>query len=166
MSIVVLMRHAAAENAAGVRDFERPLSRRGSTDARGIGRWLARMLPDLGGVACSSALRARETAGLVLAAYEPPPAMTLYDALYLADPPLLLDALGGLPHRPWLIVGHNPGLEEVLQQLVSRAAPGPHGLSPGALFVLQFAGAADRARRGAATVLHSMDPARLPAEFV
>src|SRR5437868_12167430 len=80
-----LLRHAKSSRDDG-EDRERRLSRRGRDDARAVGRALPQALGALDLVLCSSALRTRKTAELVLAGFAPPPKTLFEDALYLAGP--------------------------------------------------------------------------------
>jgi len=66
-------------------------------------------------VLCSTAQRTRETLDLLLPAWKKKPALTYDRVLYLADWPLLLAALKKAPGRasPLLLVGHNPGMEQL-----------------------------------------------------
>ncbi|BBC38205.1 Phosphohistidine phosphatase [Streptomyces graminofaciens] len=113
---LVVLRHAKSAWPAGVPDHERPLGPRGRRDAPAAGRALAELdcLPDL--ALCSTAVRARETWELASAQWGTPPPVR-YDArLYGADVPELLDVVREAPDqaRTLLLVGHNPGLEELV----------------------------------------------------
>ena len=66
-------------------------------------------------VLCSTAQRTRETLDLLLSAWKKKPAVSYDRDLYLADWPLLLASLKKSPARmsPLLLVGHNPGIEQL-----------------------------------------------------
>src|SRR5437868_696598 len=106
-----LLRHAKSSRDDGVEDRERRLSRRGGDDARAVGRSLPAALGALDLVLCSSAMRTRKTADLVLAGFAPPPKIVFEDALYLAGPAALLSRLTQLDEADGavLVIGHNPG---------------------------------------------------------
>jgi phosphohistidine phosphatase len=76
--------------------------------------------PDL--VLCSGAKRTRETLDLVLAALGPPAPEIVYDdAIYMAPPTGLIKILRRQPSSATvMVVGHNPGLEELAELLVGR----------------------------------------------
>ena len=116
---LVVLRHAKSAWPTGVADHERPLAPRGHRDAPAAGRALteADCLPDL--ALCSTAVRARRTWELAAAQWDTPPPVRLEGRLYGADVPELLDAVREVPHqvRTLLIVGHNPGLEELVLEL-------------------------------------------------
>jgi phosphohistidine phosphatase len=123
MKFVTLIRHAkAGSEDAATADHERPLTARGHAEARALGARLADLAPDL--ALCSTALRATQTlrdaeAGSGLAV----PAE--FDRrLYLAPPSYLLDCLTRLPDdaKAVWIVGHNPGLHELVRMLCARTA--------------------------------------------
>lgn len=122
-----LLRHAEARPPHGRQDdFDRVLSRRGEADAERLGAWLRAQ--DLGfeAVYCSPAVRTRST----LAAALPRHVLDaqLLPRLYLADVATLLGVLDAAPASGRvLLVGHNPGLEQLAQALCGW--PVPHPLS-------------------------------------
>lgn len=119
-----LLRHAKSDPADRLEDRERPLSRRGREDARRVGAALPAALGALDLVLCSSALRTRETADLVLAGFLPPPRVLYEDALYLAAHPALLRRLRrlGESDNSVLVIAHNPGLHQLALALADTAA--------------------------------------------
>lgn len=116
---LVVLRHAKSAWPAGVADRERPLAPRGRRDAPAAGRAIAETdcLPDL--ALCSTALRARQTWELASAQWGTPPPVRLVPGLYAADVPDLLEAVYEVPAqvRTLLLIGHNPGLEELVLEL-------------------------------------------------
>src|SRR5689334_13357482 len=115
-----LLRHGKSNYPEGVEDIERPLSRRGREAARRVGQDLRRAGPiDL--VLCSTSLRTRETAALVLAGLVPPPRILDEEVLYLAGAAALLRRLQALEESivAVLVVGHNPGLQELAIRLAA-----------------------------------------------
>ncbi|MCX4986029.1 histidine phosphatase family protein [Streptomyces sp. NBC_00572] len=120
---LLVLRHAKSAWPEGVADRDRPLGPRGLRDAPAAGRFLAENggLPDL--VLCSPARRARHTWELAAAELDSP-VPTRHDArLYGADGPELLDVLHGVPDEvaTLLLVGHNPGLEDLILLLAAEA---------------------------------------------
>ncbi|MGW0966040.1 SixA phosphatase family protein [Streptomyces sp. NPDC002516] len=116
---LVVLRHAKSAWPDEVPDHERPLATRGRRDAPAAGRALADadLLPDL--ALCSTAARARETWELAAREWGTPPPVRLDGRLYGADVPELLEAVREVPEhvRTLLLVGHNPGLEELVLEL-------------------------------------------------
>jgi phosphohistidine phosphatase len=117
---LLLLRHAKSSwNDARLADHQRPLNDRGRRDAPRVGEHLVRhgLLPDL--ILTSSAKRARKTAAKVAASASYDGEIRLLDELYLAAPPAYATALRSLgPEvRTVLVVGHNPGLEDLVGAL-------------------------------------------------
>ncbi|KOG38651.1 SixA phosphatase family protein [Streptomyces resistomycificus] len=116
---LVVLRHAKSAWPAGVPDHERPLAPRGRRDAPAAGRALAEadLLPDL--AVCSTAVRARQTWELASAQWVSPPPARLDARVYAADVPELSAVLHETPGEvgTLLLVGHNPGLEELVLHL-------------------------------------------------
>ena len=117
---LLVLRHGKSDWVAGVPDFERPLAPRGRKAAKRIGRRLREqaLLPDL--VVSSPATRARQTAervcrfaGLEASCIEWEP------AIYEAELDTLLQVLSLVPARAArvMIIGHNPGFEELVRYL-------------------------------------------------
>ena len=137
MRHLILLRHAHAEPAStGQADFDRPLSSQGLAEAEAAGRWLADqgLVPDR--VLCSPARRTRETleAVLAVAGYAE---QRLEPAIYDATPGALfgvLQAHGEVERL--LLVGHNPGLEQLVALLHSGQSGDYRGMPPGAVAVL------------------------------
>jgi len=77
----------------------------------------ADLLPDL--ALCSTAVRARQTWELAAEQWGTPPPVRFDDRLYGADIPELLQSVSEVPEhvRTLLLVGHNPGLEELVLEL-------------------------------------------------
>ncbi|GAB2730945.1 SixA phosphatase family protein [Streptomyces bullii] len=116
---LVVLRHAKSARPEGVSDHERPLAPRGLRDAPAAGRALAEAdcLPDL--ALCSTAVRARRTWELVAAQWGTPPQVRLDPRLYAADADELLAVVQEVPSEvdTLLLVGHNPGLEDLVLDL-------------------------------------------------
>ncbi|EMF58526.1 MULTISPECIES: histidine phosphatase family protein [Streptomyces] len=120
---LVVLRHAKSAWPVGVPDHERPLAPRGHRDAPAAGRVLADAdcLPDL--AVCSTAVRARLTWELASAQWGTPPPVRYDGRVYAADVAELLDVVRETPGhvRTLLLVGHNPGLEELVLDLAGDA---------------------------------------------
>jgi phosphohistidine phosphatase len=110
---LTLIRHANAEQDSDVRDFERPLSRKGHSEAEELAhRFLQRgRVPDL--ILYSAATRTRETAetfARVLGVAQRQ--MQADDSLYLADGEHILKTIKNTGPRVGhlMVIGHNPGI--------------------------------------------------------
>jgi phosphohistidine phosphatase len=116
------MRHAKSswkEPDAG--DFDRPLTPRGRKSARKMGQYLLQnqVQPDL--MLVSPARRTEETARYVIKALSfPKDQLRLREEIYEADLQDLLALLAECAQAPAcvMLLGHNPGLQELLQHLV------------------------------------------------
>jgi phosphohistidine phosphatase len=119
---LLLLRHAKSDWDAGARDdFLRPLAKRGKKDAPRVGEWLYRegLVPDL--VLSSPAERARQTTLKVCKSMDFGHKQVLWEeAIYDAGIDTLLGVLARCPEgvHTVLLVGHNPGLEELIRFLV------------------------------------------------
>ena len=127
MGTLVLLRHGKSDWSGGEPDHLRPLARRGRRQVPEAGRWLADNLGVVDLAIVSSAERTRETWRLAAAElHEPPPVME--DArVYAASPRTLLGVLREVPaHAATVVlVGHNPGLEDLVDSLTGRSVPMP-----------------------------------------
>jgi phosphohistidine phosphatase len=119
-----LVRHANAEQDADVRDFERPLSRKGQSEALEMARRFQErgLIPDL--ILASAAMRTRETAEtfarvLGVAAR----LLQADDSLYLADGEHILGTIRAVGPRVGhlMVIGHNPGISAVAISLAPEA---------------------------------------------
>jgi phosphohistidine phosphatase len=123
---LIVLRHAKSAWPE-VADQERPLAARGRRDAPAAGRWLrdAGLVPDL--VLCSPARRTRETWDLVAPFLAAPAPVRFEPRIYGADTDDLLGLLRDVPEavRTLLLVGHNPGVQELSLALALAGAPEP-----------------------------------------
>jgi phosphohistidine phosphatase len=119
---LVILRHAKSAWPDGVPDRQRPLARRGRRDAPAAGRWLRDHVEHLNAVVCSPAERARQTWALVAGELDNPPAAKFDDHIYGAPPGALLTVVRELPDTAGtaLLVGHNPGVQELVALLSGR----------------------------------------------
>ncbi len=116
MKRLYILRHAkAAPGEPGQDDHARALTLRGIADAEAVARYLHKNGAQLDRVLVSTSARTVQTADLVLRALETPPRADYRDALYLADTGKILATIQGLPVRTGtvMVIGHNPGLEEL-----------------------------------------------------
>jgi phosphohistidine phosphatase len=117
---LLLLRHAKAEPAEpGIHDHERALMARGRTDAPKLGRYIADkgFTPDV--ILTSTAYRTVETADLTAAEFSGTPQVDYLETLYLAAPEAILSIVRSAADATHclMIVGHNPGLEQVATAL-------------------------------------------------
>lgn len=123
---LLLLRHAKSSwKSAASSDHARPLAKRGRRDAPRIGQWLHARGLTPGWVVSSLALRARQTTDAVAAALGLAHETLRFDErVYLADDAQLLQVLADCPPvARVLVVGHNPGLDQLLQYLCGTGLP-------------------------------------------
>ncbi|MEU9142589.1 histidine phosphatase family protein [Streptomyces sp. NPDC048349] len=119
---LAVLRHAKSAWPPDVPDAERPLGPRGLRDAPAAGRWLrgAGWVPDR--VLCSPARRTRQTWDLVAAESGITAPVTYEERVYGASTEELLDLVRETPAqvRTLLLVGHNPGAQELVLLLAGE----------------------------------------------
>jgi phosphohistidine phosphatase len=124
---LTLIRHANAEHDSDVRDFERPLSKKGLGEASEMARRFQErnLVPDL--ILVSAAARTRETAeafakelGVAARLLQPD------DSLYLADGDQIIATIRAVGPRVGhlMVVGHNPGISAAAISLAPEAVTG------------------------------------------
>lgn len=123
MKTLLILRHAKSSwDDHSQNDHERPLNKRGLETAPEMGKLLQKegLLPDL--VISSTALRARTTIELVAQASGYAGKIEFSQDLYAAPPAAYLHALAALPDdlQRVMVVGHNPGLEELVRDLTGK----------------------------------------------
>jgi phosphohistidine phosphatase len=124
MKILTLLRHAKSGWDDPVsRDFDRPLNVRGRKAARVIGRAMRDEGLSFDMIIASPAVRVVETLRDVGEGYGHELEPEQDHALYLASPAVLLDRIHHVDDKVerLLVVGHNPGLEQ-LTLLLSGAS--------------------------------------------
>lgn len=121
MKTLGLLRHAKSDwDDLAKRDFDRGLNDRGRKGAALIGAHIARHGVKFDRLLASPAERVRQTLATSLPDMEP----EFDQRLYLASTDTLMDVLRekGGDADAVLVVGHNPGLQELLFELVPPAA--------------------------------------------
>lgn len=119
MQRLILLRHAKSDYPLGVPDHDRPLNSRGRSNAATIADRLRPFLSTHSSiaVAVSTATRAQQTWAIVnqdlgLAHWSD-------RSLYLAEPATILEVASAFDADVGIVVGHNPGLEDL-----ARSSPG------------------------------------------
>ena len=111
-------------------DFERPLAPRGRKAVKRMGRWLLEQqwLPEH--IVSSPAKRAKQTTLRACKFARIPETQVVWDPqIYDADTPNLLRVLARCPQdkKRVMIVGHNPGFEELVDYLGGEQVERPPG---------------------------------------
>ncbi|MBA0126916.1 histidine phosphatase family protein [Haloechinothrix sp. YIM 98757] len=123
MRKLVVARHAKSAWPEGVADAERPLNERGRRDAPRVGAWLAEHVPELDLAVCSPAERAQQTWDLARSGLAREPRVHYERRVHGASVEDLMIVVHGLPNEAHavLLVGHNPGVAELVYALSGRA---------------------------------------------
>jgi len=168
---LLLLRHGKSDWSAGKSDFHRPLKDRGKRGAQRMGVWLRQqeLVPDL--VISSPAERALTTAEKCLKAMGGSAGEIRREPrIYEAGLMPLLDVLEECPGdaRRVMLVGHNPGLEDLLIHLADHELETPYDgkLMPTATLArLWMPKGWKRLKAGAAQLVSITRPADLPEKF-
>lgn len=138
-----LLRHAEAEpwNPLG-NDFSRSLSANGTRHTRSVSQWAFESLSPPDTVLCSPAKRTRETLAPLLSLWPQLLASTDYaESMYGASLNMLLTLAEDVfsYSECLLMVGHNPGVEQMLLNTVrSKMATSSMRMGTGTLAVIEF----------------------------
>ena len=124
---LILLRHAKSDWSGDEADMARPLARRGRRQAPDAGRWLAANIDRIDLAVVSPASRARSTWDLVSAGIGVPPRTRIDDRVYAASAQELLTVVRDLSDdvETVVLVGHNPGIEDLVSLLTGEWAPMP-----------------------------------------
>lgn len=128
MKSLTLLRHAKSGwDDPVARDFDRPLNPKGQRAATLIGRHLKTLGLQFDHVIASPAIRVVETLDHLGKGYGQPITPVWERRIYLASAATLLDLIGALAPTAnrVLMVGHNPGLEDLALMLASEDAGNP-----------------------------------------
>ena len=126
---LLILRHAkSAWDTDAASDFDRPLASRGERDAPTMGQWLKKqgLVPDI--VVSSPALRAKQTSEAACAKLGIKQKEINWDnRVYAAAGSELLAVLKDYKKNPKtiMLVGHNPGLEDLLIYLAGSKVEVP-----------------------------------------
>jgi len=137
MKTLLLLRHAKSGwKDNGVRDFDRPLNQRGMKAAPAMGKLIRKrkLQPDL--VLSSPAERARQTTQLVMEAAGLKTELRYDERIYEAGVARLLEIISQIDDEVnvAMLVGHNPGFEELQEALTGEA----HALPTAALACIEL----------------------------
>jgi phosphohistidine phosphatase len=124
--LLYLFRHAKSSwDDPALADIDRPLAPRGEMASKAMGQYfeLADVHPNL--VLCSPSARTRATLANVMPALGDPKSVTYDDALYHAASTTMVRLLQAVPQEcgSVMIVGHNPGMENLARYLIGKGNP-------------------------------------------
>lgn len=128
MKTLYILRHAKSSwDNSDLSDFERPLNERGYGDAPLMGEILKERGFQPALILSSPAKRAEQTAALVRQSAEISGETSFDERIYEASPARLLEVIGEQNNQfdSILLVGHNPGLEGLINFLIGELHPMP-----------------------------------------
>jgi len=127
MRTLFLLRHGKSDWKQEVSaDFDRPLNERGRDASDRVGQWMRQHHLQPEWVVCSPSKRTRETLAQLRAYLSVPDTLIDFDdQIYLADIASLLAVLTRSPQdvSNVLLVGHNPGMEQLLIYFCGESPP-------------------------------------------
>ncbi|MDX3901662.1 MAG: histidine phosphatase family protein [Sphingobium sp.] len=121
MKRLTLLRHAKSDwDDPVARDFDRPLNRRGRKAALLVGQYARSRKMAFDHLVASPAARVMQTLEVFFEGYGQTLEAQWDRRIYLASPATLIDVIRDLPENAEtaLMAGHNPGLEDLILELV------------------------------------------------
>lgn len=128
MKRLILLRHAKSDwDDPVARDFDRPLNRRGEKAAQLVGKFAQDSGIRFDLLVASPAVRVVQTLDTFLAGYGKTQDPHWDRRIYLASAPTLFEVIRDLPDTATsvMMAGHNPGLEELILELVPDDGASP-----------------------------------------
>jgi len=132
---LLILRHGKSDWSTDKSDFDRPLKKRGKRESKRLGVWLLQqqLIPDF--ILTSPAVRAVSTAKKICKSMGLPDSHIHDDPrIYRADHHTLKQIIRQLPKQAnrVLIIGHNPGLEDLVLKLANKTItmPADYNLLP------------------------------------
>lgn len=122
MKKLSLLRHAKSDwQDPATRDFDRPLNDKGKRVSHAVGQWVATQKICFDYIIASPAVRVRETLDYFIKGYGKKFDIDWDRKIYLASSATILDTVRGYDdeYDHILVVGHNPGIEDIIFDLVA-----------------------------------------------
>ena len=122
MKTLLILRHAKTQSDAPAGDHARELTERGHRNAAAMGAYIHNLTGTPDAIITSDATRARQTAEIVATAVDFAAPLTVEPRIYAADLDTLLAVVRRIPDEVHtaIIVGHNPGFEELAEALAGN----------------------------------------------
>jgi len=138
-----IMRHAKSDwSGPQISDFDRPINKRGTRNAIRIGEWMNENNHIPQKIISSPALRAKETIELVTEQISKfnLEDLTYEDELYLAGFTQLIEFINTYKDKvqSLMLVGHNPGIENLVNYLCDRSGDKETIVTTANLFIFKF----------------------------
>jgi phosphohistidine phosphatase len=122
MKTLLILRHAKTQSDAPDGDHARELTERGHRNAAAMGTYIHDLTGTPDAIITSDATRARQTAEIVATAVDFTEPLSVEPRIYAADLDTLLAVVRRIPDDVGsaMLVGHNPGFEELAQALAGN----------------------------------------------
>ncbi|MFM2093891.1 MAG: 2,3-bisphosphoglycerate-dependent phosphoglycerate mutase [Planctomycetota bacterium] len=130
MRTLFIMRHGkSSHDSESGNDHDRPLDQQGRNEAARIGKLLLARNAAPHAFIASTAVRARDTAKLVIKATNQKVDPDLKAELYMADTPTFVNVIAKVQTDldSLMVVGHCPGLEAIVAHLTGKSRNLPTG---------------------------------------
>lgn len=124
MKNLFLLRHAKSSwDDLALGDFDRPLSKRGISNAMLLAKYLEKQQVTFDLVISSPSERTQSTLDLVLSYLNPSPAIILKESIYHASASTLTQLIKEQDEHinNLLVIGHNPGLHILIESLTHES---------------------------------------------
>jgi phosphohistidine phosphatase len=166
MKTLLIFRHGKTEKNAAHGDRERALTARGERDTRAMARYLVSQAGHPDSIVASDAKRAQQTAKILAKTSDFKGKIATEPDIYGASLETLLKVIHHLPDRDScvVLVGHNPGFEELGAALADEDIEGRHLPTAGVVHLEFDADHWKDARPGAGRLRGIYDPEALPTE--
>lgn len=128
MKTLSLLRHAKSDwQETSIRDFDRPLNEKGRRVSRAMGHWAASQKLRFDHIVASPAVRVMETLDEFIIGYGRRYDVEWERKIYLASSATILDIIrdSNDDYEHILVVGHNPGIEDIIFDLVADDGHSP-----------------------------------------
>ena len=128
MRTLILLRHGKSSwSDTAAADIDRPLAPRGKRASRLIAKYMRKKKIRPALVLCSTAVRAQQTLEGIESSLGKRATVEVVPELYSATGTELVERLRALPDsvESVMLIGHNPGLQELARALASRGADLP-----------------------------------------
>jgi phosphohistidine phosphatase len=126
MKTLLILRHAKTQPDAPAGDHARELTERGHRNAMAMSAHIRTLIGTPDAIITSDATRARQTAEIVATAVDFATPLTVEPRIYAADLDALVAVVRRIPDEVLtaIIVGHNPGFEELAAGLAGKPDQG------------------------------------------
>lgn len=162
-AFLIIVRHGTARMpAAGEDDFTRNLTPEGIVGVQCVANWLAERIGTCSAIVTSPATRARQTAQILAGRLLQGTEATVEERIYNASHRTLTELVQSFNYPgPTVLVGHNPGLEELANYLLDAPPRPTVQLSPGQALCMRIVTGWAATGRGTASLEGQISPGEI-----